>query len=208
MTACRMSYHEIASSSASAEWATPQWIVDQLAAEFGAFDLDPCATADNAKAPGCSIRQPDDGLSLPWKADRVWLNPPYGRTDAYGRDIGAWMRKAAAETTSGNARLVVALVPARVDTAWWREACKAAAFWRILPGRIKWRDDQPAPFPNAVLVFGDLEGKRPAVSHLRCVICDAVMWKRAGARTCSDKCRKALSRSSVKLAGAGGSLTD
>lgn len=33
------------------EWPTPQWLVDQLAAEFGPFDLDPAATPGNAKAP-------------------------------------------------------------------------------------------------------------------------------------------------------------
>jgi hypothetical protein len=29
----------------------PQWLVDQLAAEFGPFDLDPAAAPGNAKAP-------------------------------------------------------------------------------------------------------------------------------------------------------------
>ena len=100
-----MSYHETASSSASPEWPTPQWIVDQLAAEFGPFDLDPAATEDNAKAP-VFYTADDDGLSRPWKG-RVWLNPPYGRTDAHGRSIGAWMGKAADEVRTGGADLVL-----------------------------------------------------------------------------------------------------
>lgn len=45
-----MSYMEVASSSASPEWPTPQWLVDQLAAKFGSFDTDPSASAENAKA--------------------------------------------------------------------------------------------------------------------------------------------------------------
>jgi phage N-6-adenine-methyltransferase len=187
-----VTYHDVARSSATAEWATPGWIVDQLAGEFGSFDLDPCATRDNAKAPVYYTRD-DDGMSLPWHG-RVWLNPPYGRTDSHGRDIGAWMRKAVSEVGLGNATVVVALVPARVDTRWWREACASASLVRILPGRIRWANDQPAPFGNAVLVFGDMKGKHPSASHLRCVICDRVMWKRAGSKTCSAKCRKALSR--------------
>ena len=90
-----MNYFDTATSLATPEWPTPQWLADQLAAEFGPFDTDPAATAENAKAPAYYTAA-DDGLSLPWKG-RVWLNPPYGRTDAHGRGIGAWMAKAADE---------------------------------------------------------------------------------------------------------------
>lgn len=100
-------YMDVATSSASPEWPTPQWLVDSLAAEFGPFDTDPAATAYNAKAPVFYTEQ-DDGLAQPWKG-RVWLNPPYGRT------IGTWMAKACAEVANGNAERVVTLPPARVD---------------------------------------------------------------------------------------------
>jgi phage N-6-adenine-methyltransferase len=60
-------------SSASCEWTTPQHLFDQLAAEFGGFDLDPAATAQNAKCTRYFTRQ-DNGLSQPW-AGRVFLNP-------------------------------------------------------------------------------------------------------------------------------------
>jgi hypothetical protein len=51
----------------------------------------------------------DDGLSLPWHGT-VFVNPPYGR------QLPAWIAKAHAEVEQGNARLVVALIPARTDT--------------------------------------------------------------------------------------------
>ncbi len=187
-----MSYMPVACSSASPEWPTPQWLVDQLAAEFGPFDLDPAATAANAKAPAFYTIA-DDGLAQRWKG-RVWLNPPYGRTDAYGRPLGAWMAKARAEVACGNADRVVALVPARVDTDWWRDTVRAASLVRYLPGRIKWRNGQPAPFGNAVIVLGALPG-RHGTSHKTCVICDGIFWPaRADAKTCSPKCRAKLSR--------------
>ena len=70
------------------DWPTPQWLADQLAAEFGAFDLDPAASPDNAKAP-VFFTEADDGLSQPWKG-RVWLNPPYGPVELAG---GTWRKK-------------------------------------------------------------------------------------------------------------------
>ena len=45
-----MTFHDMARSTGITEWPTPRWLVDQLAAEFGPFDLDPAATEANAKA--------------------------------------------------------------------------------------------------------------------------------------------------------------
>lgn len=187
-----MTYHAVASSSASPEWPTPQWLVDLLAAEFGPFDLDPAATAENAKAPKFYTAA-EDGLSLPWEG-RVFCNPPYGRTDAYGRSIGDWMAKARAEA-SGRASVVVCVVPARVGTRWWREATERSPrpLVRIWPGRIKWREN-PAPFANAIIVFGRLSGRHGTVLRT-CLVCGRQWFPaRNDARTCSTKCRKALSR--------------
>lgn len=175
---------------AAASSATPEWLTGQLAAEFGPFDLDPAATAANAKAP-LFYTQQDDGLAQPWKG-RVWLNPPYGRT------IGAWMAKARAEAASGNADRVVCLVPARVDTRWWRDSIAAASLVRYWPGRIAFADGtQPAPFPSAVIVLGRLPG-RHGTQPADCAACRGVFWPaRSDAKTCSAACRKARQRSQV-----------
>ena len=182
-----MSYMETATRSESPEWPTPQWLVDQLAAEFGPFDTDPAATRSNAKAP-LFYTQEDDGLSQPWKG-RVWLNPPYGRT------IGLWMARARDQVADRVANRVVCVVPARVDTRWWRDSVAAASLVRFWPGRIAFADGtQPAPFPSAIIVFGRLPG-RHGTSHKTCVICDGIYWPaRADAKTCSPKCRRQLSR--------------
>lgn len=73
-------------SSKTEEWATPQDFFDKMNAEF-CFDLDVCATNENAK---CSsfFTKTDDGLSKSWDGQRVWCNPPYGR------EIGKWVKKA------------------------------------------------------------------------------------------------------------------
>ena len=51
---------------------------------------------------------------------------------------------------------IIALVPARVDTAWWRELDPLA--WCALAGRVKFLDSEgneqdAAPFPSAVCLL-------------------------------------------------------
>ena len=171
------------------DWPTPQWLVEQLAAEFapGGFDLDPCASAQNAKA-GRFFTEDDDGLTQPWKGS-VFCNPPYGRS------VGTWMAKAAAEVAAGRAALVVALVPARPGTGWYDVAVKSCSLVRVWPGRMIW---PRANFTSAVLVFGELTGRHGS-QYQRCRSCKKIFWPaRVPADTCSDRCRKALSRSRIK----------
>jgi len=131
-------------SSRTDEWATPQDFFDELDAEFD-FTLDVCASNSNAKC-SCYFTRTDDGLSQPWGAERCWMNPPYGR------EIKTWMRKAWQSSRAG--ALVVCLVPARTDTAWWHEYVAKAHEVRFVRGRLRFGNAKhAAPFPSAVVVF-------------------------------------------------------
>ena len=126
------------------EWSTPQDLFDRLNAEFGPFDLDPCATANNAKCARFFTRE-DDGLSLLWNASRIFMNPPYGRA------IGKWMKKAWEEHF--NSTVVVCLVPARTDTVWFQDFAMRGEI-RFIRGRLKFGGSKnSAPFPSAVVIF-------------------------------------------------------
>lgn len=135
-------------SSATDDWATPQAFFDKCAAEFGPFDLDCCASTENTKVPGSFFGKEDDGLSKMWFG-KVWMNPPYGRT------IGQWMAKAYEITTTlhPDAEIVVCLVPARTDTAWWHDyAAKGEV--RFIRGRLRFGGHKnSAPFPSALVIF-------------------------------------------------------
>lgn len=73
------------------------------------------------------------------------MNPPYGRT------IGDWMRKAYESAQAG--ALVVCLVPARTDTAWWHDYA-AKGVVRFIRGRLKFGGHKnSAPFPSALVIF-------------------------------------------------------
>ena len=91
-------------------WETPQATFDKLHAEFG-FEVDVCATPENAKCARYFTPE-QDGLCQEWSGV-CWMNPPYGKR------IGHWMRKAYESSKHG--AIVVCLVPARVDTAWWHD---------------------------------------------------------------------------------------
>jgi phage N-6-adenine-methyltransferase len=130
-------------SSATDEWATPQWLFDALGREF-AFTLDPCATRENAKCPRFFTRD-DDGLAQDWSDDVVFMNPPYGAM------ISRWMWKAHISARKG--ATVVCLVPARTDTAWWHNYAMRGEV-RLLRGRLKFGNaTNSAPFPSAIVIF-------------------------------------------------------
>jgi phage N-6-adenine-methyltransferase len=107
------------------------------------FDVDVCAVPENAK---CAryFTPSQNGLKQKWLGT-CWMNPPYGR------EIGAWMRKAYESSLTG--ATVVCLVPARTDTAWWHDyAVKGHV--RFLRGRLKFGGHKnSAPFPSAIVVF-------------------------------------------------------
>jgi len=130
-------------SSASNEWATPQWLFDALDAEFG-FTLDPCST-DESKKCEHHYTIKDDGLIQDWGDNVVFVNPPYGRV------VGKWVKKAFESAENG--ALCVCLIPARTDTKWWHRYCMRGEI-RLLRGRLRFVGGQhSAPFPSAIVVF-------------------------------------------------------
>lgn len=133
-------------SSRTADWPTPPHLFDQLAQRYGPFDLDVCASERSAKCERY-YTEDHDGLTRDWFVDgpRCWMNPPYGRV------IGRWMEKALTESRRGC--LVVCLVPARTDTAWWHDHAMQGRI-EFIRGRVKFVGARyGAPFPSAVVVF-------------------------------------------------------
>jgi hypothetical protein len=119
-----MSGHQ-RSSGKTDEWLTPPEIITAL----GPFDLDPCATHDQAHhnvpwstgqimysgrpANGTTCQVACnfcvDGLKADWRNWSVWMNPPYGR------QIGFWFARLAKH---GNG---MALAFARTETGWFQD---------------------------------------------------------------------------------------
>jgi hypothetical protein len=134
-------------TSKSAEWYTPPHIVGLVVDALGAIDLDPCSNSSGAPViPAAKhYTESDDGLSREWHG-RVYMNPPYGRT------IGTWVRKLEEEYSAGRTTEAVALVPARVDTKWFRVLRDYTVCF--VNGRLRFSGADAAPFPSAVFYLG------------------------------------------------------
>jgi phage N-6-adenine-methyltransferase len=118
------------------------------------FTIDVCATPENAKRRKYYTPE-QDGLKQKWEGV-CWMNPPYGK------GIAKWMKKANDSAAEG--ALVVALLPARTDTAWfWEYAIKARI--EFIRGRPKFGDGKgSAPFPSMIAVW-DNAWNIPAIGY-------------------------------------------
>lgn len=181
---------ELMFSSESPDWETPDEFFNALDAEFN-FILDVCANKVNSKCVEYYDRQANT-FTQPWYRHNgwLWMNPPYGNPEfpckkkcekkrciargyharEYIPGIIDFVHKAWIEVMRG--AKVVALVPARTDTAWfgyfWNYRTHRPRKWvkslRFIRGRlpfIKEGDDprrsDPAPFPSLIAVLS-IEG--------------------------------------------------
>lgn len=131
-------------SSNSDEWATPQWLFDELNKEFN-FTLDPCATEENHKVSNYLTKE-SNGLAISWGGYNVFCNPPYSQIDK-------WVEKAFRETRNDNT-IVVLLIPSRTDTRYFHNYIYQRAEIRFIKGRLKFNESKnSAPFPSMIVIF-------------------------------------------------------
>jgi phage N-6-adenine-methyltransferase len=109
-------------SSESVEWYTPpEYIEAARKALGGTIDLDPasCAKANEAVQARRFFTREDDALKKKWKAEGVWLNPPYADDGTTG--TGDWATKMVEEFRAGHFKSGVLLVNAVTDRKWFRQ---------------------------------------------------------------------------------------
>ena len=121
-------------SSKSDHWTTPVATYDALQREFR-FTFDPCP-----------LMSTDDGRKIKWRG-RVFCNPPYSR-------IAEFLKKGLYHLANGDCEILVYLIPARTDTAWFHDYINGKAEVRFLRGRLKFGGSKnSAPFPSMVVIF-------------------------------------------------------
>ena len=111
-------------------WETPWDLFQELDDEFH-FTLDPCATDQTAKV-SRYFTEKQNGLLQSWKDERVFMNPPYGK------ELPSWTRKAKRASIEEGA-MVVGLLPASTDSAWFHTDVWQIAEVRFMRGRVRFK---------------------------------------------------------------------
>lgn len=132
---------------------TPEIIRMLLQLEFG-FK----GTVDANK-----VENPDELLSLDWY-DTSFVITDYGKPEK-------WCRKAIEEAQKG--KIVVCLVPARTNTAWFHDCVlNAAKEIRFVKGRIQFKGNKTNPTPDALVIYTK---KTNTVSDTHAVVLNKMM---------------------------------
>jgi len=108
-------------SSESVDWYTPAIYVDSARAAMGGIDLDPasCEAANETVKATEFWTAADNPIERDWRG-RVFMNPPYGKTNAGESVANVFCEKAIAEYASidGNVEQVIILVNLSSSQNW------------------------------------------------------------------------------------------
>src|SRR5436305_3481349 len=105
----------------SYEWYTPLKYIRAVTSVLGCIDVDPasCELANQVVRASVYYDIQTDGFAHDWPG-RVYLNPPYGRTNQISnQDI--WLRRLQDQRAAGITREAIVLVNASTDTGWFQQ---------------------------------------------------------------------------------------
>jgi len=129
--------------SAQTGWRTPRWLFERANHSF-AFTVDAAASDGDAMLSRFWTKE-TDGLAQPWTGERVWCNPPYGRSL-----LTPWVAKA----SRLDADIAVLFLPVRLSADWWRTYVEPFAFVHAIPQRVKFDGAQHnAPFDSCFAIY-------------------------------------------------------
>jgi len=118
------------------KWNTPSQVYKRLDYEFH-FSFDPCIPSFSGFT--------GNGLKEPWKGN-VFCNYPYD-------EALKWVQKGWRELCKGNAKLIVFLMPFKVNKAMLFLKKRGAEF-RIAERRLHFNNDKnPAPFDSMIAIL-------------------------------------------------------
>ena len=108
-------------------WATPPWLFEAMNTRFGPFDLDVCASPENAK---CArfLDEQANGLTSRWSG-RCFCNPPFS-------SIPMWLERGMRAVDSGECSSVTFVLPAATDTKWFRNIADKMSIYFVV-GRVQ-----------------------------------------------------------------------
>jgi hypothetical protein len=130
---------------------TPSYVLEPIRQLLGRINLDPCTEPDNPTRADSFYCLPADGAVLPWDAESVFCNPPYG--NARGR----WVDRCIQE---GHKRKVALLIPSHTETQIFQRALLNSTSVIFVRSRLRFgvlrenRRQEAASHGSAIFGFG------------------------------------------------------
>lgn len=136
---------------------TPVALLEKLEKVWGEIDLDPCAHIESpvrAKR-RILVSEGGDGLRDEWCGHFAYMNPPYS-------GAALWLKRADEMHAAGKVGVVVALVPARTESAYFQDHIAGRCDVGFVRGRIQFGREagappdkrNHAPFPVMLIIWG------------------------------------------------------
>jgi ParB family chromosome partitioning protein len=141
------------------EWYAPEQVIEAARTVMGSIELDPasCPQANRRVRAQRIFTVREDGLKKPWKAESLFLNPPFGLVDNESY-VGLWIRKLIGEYEAGRTRQALLIVMATVSHRWFRPLwsfpmCVTFKRLKFVRGSPKNTECRPT-FGSAIIYFG------------------------------------------------------
>lgn len=148
----------------------PAWL-EAIEETLGPISIDPCSDPRSFVRADRYLVQADDGLTTRWSGRLAYVNPPYS-------DNSTWIHRCADAWRDGEVETVVALLPARTETAAFHDRIFGHADIILLRGKPRFFNEAGeqmsiAPFAAMVVVWG---AAQEAVAALAAKIRGHVIW--------------------------------
>lgn len=101
------------------DWNTPPKYINPIKHFFGGqIDLDPCSNKFSlVNAKQNFVYPVEDGLVQPWEGNKIFINPPYGRSG--GKSLYDWFKKGLSEFNKE--KEMIFLVPVATNTKHFKD---------------------------------------------------------------------------------------
>ncbi len=130
---------------------TPPDLLEKVERVIGPIGLDPCGHPQSKVRADKIYYLEDDGLTQPWKAKTIYINPPYS-------SAAEFIKKAHQTWKAGDCEVVLALLQVQMHHHWVHEYLAGQADIYFLCGRIAFdrigKPSKPAPFGNMIIIYG------------------------------------------------------
>ena len=146
---------------------TPIGLLRAFEAVWGPIDLDPCGHPESPVRAQRRILQSEggDGLRDEWTGNFVFMNPPFSAATS-------WLKRANEMYAAGKAKVIVGLIPAKTDSAYFQDHIVPVCDVGFLRGRLQFGRGagneadtrKSAPFATMLIIWGAAERE---IEHFR-----------------------------------------